>query len=259
MYAKSAGMMPTWNDPVPSDPASVSNLSAIIASLANTHTAYLAIMQLAALSQDGDLGGSLLYVGELDEAGSTWATAANIAGTATLAASADSQVLRLAQRGGVIDFLVNSLDEALRILKNEIRKRQPVAVAVSKTPAAIEEEMLERGVLPNVLPPQLTTESAAIRQFLVQGARSMTTPSRDGEKSLHVWAAPPEFAQNVAAFEALVGEQLAHDDHLNLRWLRSSPRYLGAEARRLRSIACDDSTAKILSEKIGKPVFTANR
>ena len=33
-------------------------------------------------------------------------------------------------RDGVIDFLVTSLDEALRILKNEMRKRTAVAVCV---------------------------------------------------------------------------------------------------------------------------------
>ena len=56
--------------------------------------------------------------------------AANIAGAASLSATADVATQKQAIRDGVVDFLVTSLDEAARILKNEIRKRQPVAVCV---------------------------------------------------------------------------------------------------------------------------------
>src|ERR1700722_14241743 len=89
-------------------------------------------------SQTG-LGGNLLY-------------AANIAGSASLAASAEPAILREAMRDGVIDFLVNSLEEALRILKNEIRKRQTVSVGVSIEPHPLVAQMTERGVLPDLLP-----------------------------------------------------------------------------------------------------------
>ncbi len=50
---------------------------------------------------------------------------------------------------------MTSLDEALRILKNEIRKRETVAVCVAAAPETVEREMLERGVLPDLLPPAL--------------------------------------------------------------------------------------------------------
>jgi hypothetical protein len=45
---------------------------------------------------------------------------------------------------------VNSVDEALRILKNEIRKRKPVSVAVAIAETAAVEELAERGVAPEV-------------------------------------------------------------------------------------------------------------
>src|SRR5512140_2673187 len=99
--------------------------------MANVHQAYGGLMKCASGVEDLNLGGRLLYVGELDEPGSALTVASNIAGGATLAASAQPAALRQALREGVIDFLVNSLDEALRILKNEVRKREPVAVAVS--------------------------------------------------------------------------------------------------------------------------------
>ena len=74
--------------------------------------------------------------------------AGNIAGAASLAATADPVAQKQAIREGVVNFLVTSLDEALRILKNEIRKRETVAVCVAASPQAVAAEMLERGVLP---------------------------------------------------------------------------------------------------------------
>lgn len=236
-----------------SEPLSYSSIpAAIIESILSVHAAYIAVMQNAAYSIDPNLGGTLLYIGELDAAGRAYATAANIAGAATLAASSNSAMLRQSQREGVIDFLVNSLDEAVRILKNEVRKRQPVSVAVSKPPTAIAEEMLERGVLPDLAPPQAAFEPMAAK-FLAQGAKLISTSTRETEKILHIWAAPPEYAQNLAAFEALLAGEVSESDHLNRRWLRLSPRYLAPSARRLRSIACDESQAEKLSVKIGKP------
>ncbi len=77
--------------------------------------------------------------------------AANIAGAASLVATADRAAQKQAIRDGVADFLVNSLDEALRILKNQLRKRETVAVCVGLAPEAVEREMQERGVLPDLL------------------------------------------------------------------------------------------------------------
>jgi urocanate hydratase len=261
MCVKSVGTMPTWNSAVPSESPSPSLPSALLKSLANTHAVYESLMDFAVpfqypkVGQDPNLGGRLHYVGELDERGRTFAIAGNVAGVATLAASGDPAVLRRSQQEGAVDFVVNSLDEALRILKNEIRKRQPVAVAVSKSPAEIEKEMLERGVLPDLIPMRLDWSSPAIEKFLAQGTRQVAAVSHDAERRLRIWTAPAEYAQNLAAFEALLAEQLASDDYLNRRWLRLSPRYLGADARRLRSMACDESTVEIVAAKVGKPVF----
>lgn len=252
MCAKSAGTTPTWNSAVP--PKSPSLPAVLLESIANTHAAYVGLMKFASPTEDPHLGCTLHYAGELDGRGQTYATAANVAGAATLAASADLAVLRKSQREGAIDFLVNSLDEALRILKNEIRKGQPVAVATSKSPADIEQEMLDRGVLPGLIPARLDEGSPAIERFLSQGARQVMTLPHDAERRLRIWAAPAEYAQNLAAFEAVLAEHLSSDDHLNRRWLRLSPRYLGVDARRLRSIACAESTVEMLAGKIGRPI-----
>src|SRR5947208_3583525 len=88
-----------------------------------------------------DLGGRLLYAGELDDDGRALIAAANIAGAASLCATANQEAQKQAVRDGIADFLVTSLDEALRILKNEIRKHAPVAVCIGAAPAIIEPQM----------------------------------------------------------------------------------------------------------------------
>jgi hypothetical protein len=100
---------------------------------------------------ESGLGGSLFYAGEMDEEGRALVVAANIAGAATLVASADLATQKQAIREAIADFLVTSLDEALRILKNQLRKRETVSVCVAMAPAAMEREMDERGVEPDLL------------------------------------------------------------------------------------------------------------
>ena len=199
-------------------------------------------------TREESLGGKLLYAGDLDESGRVLAVAANIAGAATLAASADPAVLRQATREGVIDFQVNSLDEALRILKNEIRKRQPVAVAVSVAPGAIVKEMVARGVLPDLLPPLLPSLPVPpeFEAFIAQGARRIETATPRHGSKFFIWPIPIEYTQRPAEFEALLLKHLSPDDHAARRWLHLSCRYLGPQGRRLRSLACDEATASKL-------------
>ena len=191
------------------------------------------------LDPEFGLGGRLLFAGELDLTGCRLIRASNIAGAASLAASADATVQRQAIREGVVDFLVTSLDEALRILKNEIRKRQPVAVCVAEAPEKIMLEMVERGVQPDLLAPSIV-EGAV---FLERGAQRVEAePEREGRKFL-VLEIPAAWAQRIAGFDALLAESVAAADSANRRWLRLSPRYLGPVARRLRSLECDEETA----------------
>lgn len=188
------------------------------------------------MHRDG-LGGKLLYAGLPDASGSRLLRAANIAGAASMAASMDAAALRDAMRAGAIDFVVNSLDEALRILKNEVRKRQSVAVGVSLAPESLLHEMNQRGVLPDLLAPNLPC-SAVIDAFVASGARRIE-PQVPSCENFNIIPIPPGWSQPAAAFDALLLECLAPEDELNRRWVRLAPRYLPSEARRLRSLACD--------------------
>src|SRR5690348_12216796 len=92
--------------------------------------------------------GKLVLVRGLDAEGRAASVASSIAGAACLALDSRAEVCRATLRAGACDFVVNSVDEALRILKNEIRKRKPVSVAVAMPEAAALEELLGRGVAP---------------------------------------------------------------------------------------------------------------
>jgi hypothetical protein len=217
--------------------------------LTAVHEFYLSLAP--AIDPDHGLGGKLLLAGALDEGSARLIRAANIAGAASLVASSDSSALRSAMREGVIDFLVTTLDEALRILKNEIRKRQPVAVGVSQSSSAIVKEMKERGVLPDLLPPHShSADSSELEEFVAHGARHTRHMKLATGRVFVTLSIPAAWTPRIADFEALLLEFIALDDHANRRWLRLSPRYLGQAARRRRSLVCDVKRVSILQSRI---------
>jgi hypothetical protein len=217
----------------------------------------------AALAQQMDpetgLGGKLLFAGELDPAGCRLVRAANIAGAATLASTPDAAAQRKAIREGVVDFLVTSLDEALRILKNELRKRQPVAVGVTLALETILRQIEERGVLPDLLPPASSpgSDPPEFARFLAAGARRVEAETKPPDHTFLAVSIPNGWT--FAEFDALLAEDLPPEDHLNQRWLRLSPRYMGPGARRIRSLECSRETASKLVERVSEALRNAAR
>lgn len=189
---------------------------------------------------EGNLGGRLFYAGELDSHGRAMVVAANIAGTATLAAEPDSSKQKSALRDGVVDFLVNSLDEALRILKNQIRKSETGAVCIAAAAEAVQAEMLERGVLPDMV---RTVETGEDSPFIGQGARKVSIPEIDETLTMLAWSAASAPAQWLPRLDAIAIECIPEGDWKSRRWLRLSPRYLGRVAKGVRVLFCDGIVA----------------
>lgn len=210
-----------------------------------------------ALNREQGLGGKFFYAGDLEGIGSALVVAANIAGAATLAASADVATQKQAIRDGVIDFLVTSLDEALRILKNELRKGQTVAVCVSKPPEAIEDEMIERGVLPDLLPPG-TLDAPRFEPFLIGGARQINPIAAKKGQTVLTWSVADAPVHWLPKLDALAGECLGcskgPEVWAALRWLRLSPRYLGRLAQEVRLLRCQTNTALCFVERVRSQV-----
>ena len=101
-------------------------------------------------------------------------------------------------------------------------------MAVSRAQAVVE-EMLLRGVLPDLLPPvQSTPAPPEFATFLAQGAQPIAAPT-SGPARLLIWQIPAEFAQRPAEFDAFLNDHIPSTDHATLRWLRLSPRYLGPQ------------------------------
>jgi hypothetical protein len=203
-----------------------------------------------ALQPGSGLGGVFLFAGELTANSDPMLRAASIAGAASLAASADQENCKKALRDGAIDFLVNSLDEALRILKNELRKRQPVAVVISQPAAAIAAAMLERAVQPELLFADSAASivlTASFEQFTKLGARPLQPAVLPAGEAFHLWPLAAGWLRPAAGLEAHLTALLPELAEQERRWLRLSPRHLGAKARRLRSLGCDGATAARLS------------
>lgn len=181
------------------------------------------------------LGGQLFWAGELDATGRALVVAGNIAGAATLTATDDADAQRLAVRDGIVDFLVTSLDEALRILKNEIRKRATVAVCIGAPIQAIEGEMTERGVRPDVFRDDILR--AAERLATDRGETIARVAGRDGNPgpdpdptsaaALVLWRVEAAPAQVLPRLDAIALQSLAPEELVARRWVRSSGRYLG--------------------------------
>ena len=209
----------------------------VAAGQAAVYRQYAALTAAMPLDSDCGLGGKLVFAGDLT-AGSDLLRAANIAGAASLAASDDSVAQRAAMRDGVVDFLVTSLDEALRILKNEIRKRQPVSVSIGLPADEVVLQMLERGVLPDLLPSTALHEDAD-RSFLDLGSRPI--PDHAVESYLF-WAIEGDFSRWMPRLDACVRESLTANLQQQ-RWQQFSSRYLGRPARRLHGVSLDEEDA----------------
>jgi len=212
------------------------------------HACYRALASVGldlGLDAERGLGGRLLWAGALDAQRSRLVRAANTAGAASLAA-AEPQEGKAAMRAGVVDFLVTTLDEALRILKNEIRKGTRVAVCVALPEDAVRAEMLERGLLPDLLP-----AAGADDALEAQGARRLAgAPSESGRVFAAVEIPQAQMAR-AAEFEALLAEAMDAADAAGARWLRLSPRYLPASMRRVRSVECSAESCARLMERAG--------
>ena len=138
-----------------------------------------------------------------------------------------------------MDFLVNSLDEALRILKNQLRKRESVAICLALTAEQAETEMRERGVLPDIFRSQILFEAK----------------SSANDQIILIWSVATAPARWLPELDALAHTHLG-EDLTSRRWLRLSPRYLGRLAQGMRLIRCDQAIAAQLSGAIAQKVHS---
>ena len=102
----------------------------------------------------GDLAGKLIVSGGMGGMGGAQPLAATMAGAAFLGIDVDPARIKKRLKTGYCDFMVTTLDEALRILKNAVRKKENVSVGLVGNCADVIPELAERGVVPDILTDQ---------------------------------------------------------------------------------------------------------
>ena len=102
----------------------------------------------------GDLAGKLVASGGLGGMGGAQPLAATMNGGAFLGIDVDPERIKRRVKTGYCDVMVTSLDEALRILKNAVRKREAASVGLVGNCADVIPEMARRGAVPDLLTDQ---------------------------------------------------------------------------------------------------------
>jgi urocanate hydratase len=116
----------------------------------------------------GELEGKLIVSGGMGGMGGAQPLAATMTGAAFLGVEVDPERIKKRLKTGYCDFMVNSLDEALRILKNAVRKKENVSVGLVGNCADIIPELAERGVVPDILTDQ-TSAHDPLNGYIPQG------------------------------------------------------------------------------------------
>jgi urocanate hydratase len=194
-----------------------------------------------------DWGGSLLLNIGLNSQGSALALASNIAGAVCLTLEEDPTTARASLRSGAADFVVNTLDEALRAIKNEIRQHRPLSVALQGDLAPNLEELLERGVAPQLFCNSTATVPNYAQRFHATGAliidlndpttepephtlvasTLINTLSHDHNWTTHEFHFPD--SATLRSFDTQATVILPANDHLRRTWLTSASRLFTRE------------------------------
>ncbi len=220
--------------------------------LARVALSYASLLETPLAHPETGLGGNFFYAGELDEEGRALVVAANIAGAATLAVTADPAAQKQAIRDGVADFVVTTLDEALRVLKNQLRKRETIAVCAALTLSEIDREMNERGVAPDLLRRDLRIPPH--HQALLIHEREETEFDLSRIPAVVTWSVDSALPKDLAKLDEIALTCLDAEDWKSRRWLRLAPRYLGRMAQELRPLDADREFAARFIEQVNQRV-----
>lgn len=200
----------------------------LLPELSEIHDCCLALMRLAGERFGGDLSGKLLLREGFDADGVALLIAGSIAGAASLCVEGDAERLREGLRHGFCDFVVAHPDEALRILKNEVRRGLPVSVGLGAAPQPCIAEMIERGVQPDLVSGLAAAPTALLAE---RGAIPLPpADSADPAMPLTGWTTrsePARWMPRIAQIAAEALDPASDDTPARRRWLESAPRYLG--------------------------------
>lgn len=209
--------------------------------LAAIHENYLTLSRIAG-QQSGELlcGKVLLAHGQT---GLAFVVAASIAGAASLWTADNPEILRDAMRAGLCDFVVSTLDEALRILKNEVRQRRAVSVGLSADSTVCLHEMIDRGFQPDLIATLPVSAEESIRSFVGRGATLVPEQARPiDETSLLCWSVESDAPKTLPHIGRIAADALdpeRTDTPARIRWIEAAPRFLGRAFARQQCLRMD--------------------
>jgi urocanate hydratase len=99
----------------------------------------------------GTLAGRLVAACGMGATGAALPLASTLNGAAFLGIEADAEQIKRRVKSGYCEAMVNDLDEALRMLKNSVRRREPASVGLIGNCADVIPELASRGIVPDLL------------------------------------------------------------------------------------------------------------
>jgi hypothetical protein len=180
--------------------------------------------------------------------------ASTIAGAVCLSLEPDPATARNALRTGACDFVVNSLDEALRAMKNEVRQAKPLSVGLQGNQSQILNEILKRGVAPQLV--TNLTHPKSRQAFRTQGApllngdeaaTLLTSIAQQNHWTAHDFPQPTPAA--LKSFDLHATTLLDPNDTLRRTWLAAAPRLFPRETPPHRALWLTPSEAEQLDKK----------
>jgi urocanate hydratase len=180
------------------------------------------------------LSGRLVLSVGFRDAGAALALATVIAQGCFLGLEPEAASLKRALQTGACDFMVNTLDEALRVLKNELRKGTPLSAGLLCQPQPILNEMVARGVQPDWITG--ATDEPALGELVARGATRLTDlpdAAAQGDALVRLRAASLADMRRVDALTS----PLVADDLILRDWMQHAPAYFSRQLPPLRVVA----------------------
>ncbi len=191
---------------------------------------------------NGTLAGKLVVACGLGAIGGAQPLAATLHGAAALGIEPDAERIKQRVKSGYCEIMVNDLDEALRILKNSVRRHEPASVAVVGESEKLLPELAVRGIVPDLLLTNFRERSSSADPLAlpaVADLKRMGAILLDGETvQQETFAAAPADQSALVTCIALSGNagDIAHADRLLLelfpanehlqRWLPLAKRHV---------------------------------
>lgn len=131
-----------------------------------------------------DLSGKWLLSSGLGEMGGAQPLAVTMNGGVSVIIEVDEEKIRRRLRDNYLDMQAESLEEALKLKDEYVAKRKPLSIAVLGNAATVYNELMERGIVPDIVSDQTAAHDINVgyipEGYTVETAASFFKKDRDG-------------------------------------------------------------------------------